>query len=74
MRSSPQPLASALSAYLLLRFPRVPVDAGYLWVVSVVRGPRMGASSMKTIHSWNSDGELVNPVGKEVNRNSSIGQ
>ena len=34
VRSPPQPLASAFSAYFLLRFPRVPVDAGYHWVVS----------------------------------------
>jgi hypothetical protein len=30
--------------------------------------------NMKTIHSWNSDGELVNPVGKEVKCSSTIGQ
>ena len=29
---------------------------------------------MKTMHSWNSNGELVNPVGKEVNSSSLIGQ
>ena len=35
MRSSLQPTASTFGAYLTPRFPRVPVDAGYLWVVSV---------------------------------------
>ena len=34
MRSSPQPTASAFGASSTLRFPRVPVDAGYHWVVS----------------------------------------
>ena len=34
MRSPPQPLASAFSVYPFFQFPRVPVDAGYLWVVS----------------------------------------
>ena len=29
--------------------------------------------NMKTIHSWNFDGELVNMVGKEVKRNNPIG-
>ena len=36
MRSPPQPFASALGAFFHLQFPRVPVDAGYLWVVSPV--------------------------------------
>ena len=35
MRSPPQPTASAFSTYLIPQFPRVPVDAGYLWVVSL---------------------------------------
>ena len=30
--------------------------------------------NMKTIHSWNSDGELVDLVGKEVKCNNPIGQ
>ena len=37
MRSPPQPIASALGAYPIPRFPRVPVDTGYLWVVSDVQ-------------------------------------
>ena len=53
----------------------------------MVLGPRIGASSMntfiicetisswkmKTMHSWNSKGELVNPVGNEVMRSSPNG-
>ena len=35
VRSPPQPLASAFGAYPFFWFPRVPVDAGYLWVVSL---------------------------------------
>ena len=34
MRSPLQPTASAFGAYSIPRFPRVPVDTGYLWVVS----------------------------------------